>query len=93
MKKQQNAKAAKKAAKKPAKGAPQKAAKKAPEPPKEERRMLTAAEYRALERAAHALESALKIRRKYQFAVKNATECVEKNLDKLMRIARGEALD
>lgn len=80
-------------AKKPAKGAPQKAAKKAPEPPKEERRMLTAAEYRALERAAHALETALKIRRKYQFAVTNATECVEKNLDKLMRIARGEALD
>lgn len=75
------------------KAAPQKAAKKAPEPPKEERRMLTAAEYRALERAAHALETALKIRRKYQFAVKNATECVEKNLDKLMRIARGEALD
>lgn len=90
MKKQQNAKAVKKAAKK---GAPQKAAKKAPEPPTEERRMLTAAEYRALERAAHALETALKIRRKYQFAVKNATECVEKNLDKLMRIARGEALD
>lgn len=58
---------------------------------KKERRMLTAEEYRALERAAHALETALKIRRKYQFAVTNATECVEKNLDKLMRIARGEA--
>ena len=69
------------------------AAKKAPEPPNEARRMLTAAEYRALEKAAHALETALKIRRKYQFAVTNATECVEKNLDKLMRIARGEALD
>ena len=90
MKKQQNAKAAKKAVKK---AAPQKAAKKAPEPAKDERRMLTAAEYRALERAAHALETALRIRRKYQFAVTNATECVEKNLDKLMRIARGEALD
>ena len=36
---------------------------------KKERRMLTAEEYRALERAAHALETALKIRRKYQFAV------------------------
>lgn len=70
-----------------------KAAKKAPEPPNEARRMLTAAEYRALEKAAHALETALRIRRKYQFAVTNATECVEKNLDKLMRIARGEALD
>lgn len=78
MKKQQKAKAAKKAA-------PQKAA--------ETHRVLTAAEYRALEKAAHALETALKIRRKYQFAVTNATECVEKNLDKLMRIARGEALD
>ena len=85
MKKQQNAKAAKMAA-------PQKAAKKAPEP-NEARRMLTAAEYRALEKAAHALETALKIRRKYQFAVTNATKYVEKNLDKLMRIAQGEALD
>lgn len=67
------------------------AAKKVPEPPNEARRMLTAEEYRALEKAAHALETALRIRRKYQFAVTNATECVEKNLDKLMRIARGEA--
>ena len=76
-----------------AKGKAAKAAKKSPEPPNEARRMLTAAEYRALEKAAHALETALRIRRKYQFAVTNATECVEKNLDKLMRIARGEALD
>jgi len=81
MKKQQNAKAAKMAA-------PQKAAKKAPEPRKEERRMLTAEEYRALEKAAHALETALRIRRKYQFAVLNATECVNKNLDRLIAIAR-----
>ncbi len=76
-----------------AKGKAAKAAKKAPEPPNEARRMLTSAEYRALEKTAHALENALRIRRKYQFAVTNATECVEKNLDKLMRIARGEALD
>ena len=67
-----------------------KAAKKAPEPQKEERRVLTMAEYRALEKAAHALETALKIRRKYQFAVLNATECVNKNLDRLIAIARGE---
>ena len=67
-----------------------KAVKKAPEPPNEARRMLTAAEYRALEKAAHALETALKIRRKYQFAVINATECVNKNLDRLIAIARGE---
>ena len=67
-----------------------KAAKKAPELPNEARRMLTAAEYRALEKAAHALESALRIRRKYQFAVLNATECVNKNLDRLIAIARGE---
>lgn len=71
---------------KPAKG---KAAKKAPEPQKEERRVLTMAEYRDLEKAAHALETALKIRRKYQFAVLNATECVNKNLDRLIAIARG----
>ena len=74
-----------------AKNAAAKAAKKAPEPPNEARRMLTSAEYRALEKAAHALETALRIRRKYQFAVTNATECVEKNLDKLIRIARGDA--
>ena len=73
------------------KGKAAKVAKKAPEPPNEARRMLTAEEYRALEKAAHALETALRIRRKYQFAVTNATECVEKNLDKLMRIARGDA--
>ena len=72
---------------KPAKG---KAAKKAPEPQKEERRVLTMAEYRDLEKAAHALETALKIRRKYQFAVLNATECIEKNIDKIFAIARGE---
>ncbi|MBO7686930.1 MAG: hypothetical protein J6V72_11135 [Kiritimatiellae bacterium] len=76
-----------------AKGKAAKAAKKAPEPENETRRMLTAAEYRALEKAAHALETALRIRRKYQFAVTNANKYVEKNLDKLMRIARGEALD
>lgn len=74
--------------KKPAKGKAAKAAAKAA--PKEEHRMLTAAEYRALEKAAHALETALKIRRKYQFAVLNATECVNKNLDRLIAIARGE---
>ena len=61
-----------------------------PATPKDEHRMLTAAEYRALEKAAHALETALKIRRKYQFAVLNATECIEKNIDRIFAIARGE---
>lgn len=62
----------------------------APEPQKDARRMLTAVEYRALEKAAHSLETALKIRRKYQFAVLNATECVEKSIDKIFAIVRGE---
>lgn len=73
-----------------AKGKAAKAAKKAPTPEIEARRMLTAAEYRALEKAAHALETALRIRRKYQFAVTNATECVEKNLDKIFSIVQGD---
>jgi hypothetical protein len=66
-----------------------KTAKKAP--PQEIRRTLTAAEYRALEKAAHALETALRIRRKYQFAVLNATECVERKLDQIFSIVQGEA--
>lgn len=55
------------------------------------RRLLTAAEYRALEKAAHSLEIALKVRRKFQFAVLNATERVEKMLDDILTIARGDA--
>lgn len=62
-----------------------------PEPQKEARRMLSAAEYRALEKVVHSLGTALKIRRKYQFAVTNATECVEKNLDMIFAIVRDGA--
>ena len=56
-----------------------------------ERRLLTAAEYRALEKAAHSLTIALKVRRKFQFAVLNATERVEKMFDDILTIARGDA--
>lgn len=45
--------------------------------------------YEAHEKALFVLVAKLKIRRKYQFAVLNATECVNKNLDRLIAIARG----
>ena len=71
MKKQQNAKAAKMAA-------PQKAA--------ETHRVLTMADYRAMEKVAKSIETACRIRRKYVMAMQGATECIERNLDKLREI-------
>lgn len=71
MKKQQNAKAAKM-------GAPQKAA--------ETHRVLTMADYRAMEKVAKSIETACRIRRKYVMAMQGATECIERNLDKLREI-------
>ena len=53
-------------------------------------RVLTMAEYLAMEKVAHAIETACRIRRKYAMAMKGATEVIERNLDKLRSIAWSE---
>ena len=71
MKKQQKAKASKNAA-------PQKAA--------DPHRVLTMADYRAMEKVAKSIETACRIRRKYVMAMQTATEMIDRNLDKLREI-------
>ena len=74
MKKQQKKNAAKgKAAEKPA-------------APKAEYRAFTMADYRAMEKVAHALATMCRMRRKYVAAMQSATECIDRNLDKLRAI-------
>ena len=55
-----------------------------------ERRVLSMAQYLAMEKVAHAIERACRIRRKYVMAMKGATEVIDKNLDKLREIAWSE---
>ena len=60
------------------------AAKKSAKP--SEHRILTMAEYLAMEKVARAIESACRVRRKYVLAMQGATECIDRNLDKLREI-------
>lgn len=53
---------------------------------KAEHRVLTMADYRAMEKVAHALTTMCKLRRKYVAAMQTATECIDRNLDKLRAI-------
>lgn len=55
-------------------------------PQAEARRVLTMADYRAMEKVAKSIETACRIRRKYVMAMRGATECIERNLDKLREI-------
>ncbi len=52
----------------------------------ETHRILTMADYRALEKAAHAIGSMCRLRRKYVAAMQSATEVIDRNLDKLREI-------
>jgi len=67
-----------------------KAAKVVAAKPEGSHRVLTMAEYLAMEKVAHAIETACRIRRKYAMAMKGATEVIERNLDKLRSIAWSE---
>ena len=49
-------------------------------------RVLTMAEYLAMEKVACAIERACRVRRKYVMAMKGATEVIDRNLDKLRAI-------
>ena len=49
-------------------------------------RVLTMAEYLAMEKVASAIERACRVRRKYVMAMKGATEVIDRNLDKLREI-------
>ena len=49
-------------------------------------RVLTMAEYLAMEKVASAIERACRVRRKYVLAMKGATEVIDRNLDKLREI-------
>lgn len=49
-------------------------------------RVLTMAEYLAMEKVASAIERACRVRRKYVMAMKGATEVIDRNLDKLRAI-------
>jgi len=49
-------------------------------------RVLTMADYRAMEKVAHALATMCRMRRKYVAAMQSATECIDRNLDKLREI-------
>lgn len=57
-----------------------------PQPWAEAHRVLTMADYRAMEKVAKSIETACRIRRKYVMAMQGATECIERNLDKLREI-------
>ena len=48
------------------------------------------ADYRAMERVAHAIGTMCKMRRKYVNAMQAATECIDRNLDKLREIVWSE---
>ena len=54
-----------------------------------EKRQMTELDYALMERAARSLETALRVRRRYANAVRNATSCVEHSLARLMAIANG----
>lgn len=49
-------------------------------------RVLTMADYRAMEKVAKSIETACRIRRKYAMAMQGATQCIERNLDRLREI-------
>lgn len=49
-------------------------------------RVLTMADYRAMEKVAHAIGTMCKMRRKYVSAMQAATEVIDRNLDKLREI-------
>ena len=49
-------------------------------------RVLTMADYRAMEKVAHAIGTMCKMRRKYVNAMQAATEVIDRNLDKLREI-------
>ena len=49
-------------------------------------RVLTMADYRAMEKVAHAIGTMCKMRRKYVNAMQTATECIDRNLDMLREI-------
>ena len=49
-------------------------------------RVLTMADYRAMEKVAKSIETACRIRRKYVMAMQTATEMIDRNLDKLRAI-------
>lgn len=67
-----------------------KAAKGAAEPPrKPEYRAFSMADYRAMEKVAKSIETMCRIRRKYVAAMQTATECIDRNLDKLRAIVWG----
>lgn len=68
------------------------AAKAAPAVKENQHRVLTMADYRALEKAAKAIETCCRIRRKYIMAMEGATQCIERNLDKLREIAWGKGV-
>ena len=55
-------------------------------PKKAEHRVLTMADYRAMEKVAKSIETACRIRRKYVMAMQTATEMIDRNLDKLREI-------
>ena len=57
-----------------------------PAAPKAEYRAFTMADYRAMEKVAHALATMCRMRRKYVAAMQSATECIDRNLDKLREI-------
>lgn len=59
-------------------------------PPDMSQRVLTMAQYLAMEKVAHAIESACRVRRKYVLAMKGATEVIDRNLDKLREIVWGD---
>lgn len=75
--------ATKNAAKNPAKG---KSAAIPQTPADMSHRVLTMADYRAMEKVAHAIGTMCKMRRKYVNAMQTATEVIDRNLDKLRAI-------
>ena len=75
--------ATKNAAKNPAKG---KSAAVPQSPADMSHRVLTMADYRAMEKVAHAIGTMCKMRRKYVSAMQAATEVIDRNLDKLREI-------
>ena len=52
-------------------------------------RAFSMADYRAMEKVAKSIETMCRIRRKYVAAMQTATECIDRNLDKLRAIVWG----
>ena len=88
MKNQKQTKKNNAAAKKPTNGKPAAAPQK---PLDMSHRVLTMADYRAMEKVAHAIGTMCKMRRKYVNAMQAATECIDRNLDKLREIVWSDA--